>query len=252
MTCVTRTSDGGVSFIYMRKTIWVLLAVAYACAAAAQTPPQRLAADQQVLWNTYFQSVYDSAVYQRNHVRQLYPLQPDPDGNVLVVTMGRRDGNVGDPIVSANDGIWVTAVPEVQTICRTFTDVTMQLRQLLGLPPDNDLPRVLVLRAKASDLFRPSPYADTMTKYPCSDPANDASCGNAFPSTATPAHMQWMATSSFSLHAIPYGYPWTHLGYTYNWAPGKDRYGASEYVIRAGASATITQKSTPAEYCAKP
>jgi hypothetical protein len=234
----------------MRKSLWFALAVAFACAAAAQTPPPRLAADQQVLWNAYFQSVYDSGVYQRSHVRPLYPLQPDNDGNVLVVTMGRRDGNVNDTIVSANDGIWVTVVPEVQSTCRNFTDVTMQLRQLLGLPPDNDLPRVLVLRAKAADIFRPSPYADTMTKYPCADAVNDATCGNAFPSTATPAHMQWMATSSFSLHAIPYGYPWTHLGYTYNWAAGKDRYGASEYVIRAGSAATIVQKATPAEYCA--
>lgn len=226
--------------------------MALACAANAQTPPQRLAAEQQLLWNAYFQSIYDSAVYQRNHVRQLYPLQPDPNGNVLVATLGRRDGNVGDPIVSSNDGIWVTAVPEVQTICRTFTDVPMQLRQLLGLPPDNDVPRFLILRAKAADIFRPSPYADTTTKYPCPDPSSDATCGNAFPSTATQTHMAWMATSSFSLHAIPYGYPWTHLGYTYNWAPGKDRYGASEYVIAAGASAIIVQKATPAEYCAPP
>src|SRR5690349_6595145 len=168
----------------LKKLVLCLAAFALAAAAAAQTPPQRLAADQQVLWNAYFQSVYDSAVYQRSHVRPLWPLQPDANSNVLVVTMGRRDGNVNDPIVSANDGIWVTAVPEVQTICRTFTDVTMQLRQLLGLPPDNDLPRVLVLRAKASDIFRPSPYADTTTKYPCVDVVHDATCGNAFPATA--------------------------------------------------------------------
>ena len=237
----------------MRTTISAALALALACAAYAQTPPQRLAADQQTLWNAYFQSVYDSAVYQRDRVRPLYPLQPDGDGNVLVATLGRRDGNVGDPISSTGEGIWVTIVPEVQTICRAFTgDVPMQLRQLLGLPPDTDVPRFLVLRARASDLFRPSPYPDPTAKYPCPDPANDATCGNVFPSTATPAHIHWIASASLSLHAIPYGYPWTHLGYTYNWAPGKDRYGASEYVIRAGATTTITQKATAVEYCTKP
>jgi hypothetical protein len=235
----------------MRKTIWAALLAAWACAASAQTPPQRLAADQQTLWNAYFQSVYDSAVYQRDHVRELYPLHADHHGDVLVVTLGRSDGNVGDPITATKEGIWVTMVPEVQTICRAFTgDVTLQLRQLLGLPPDADLPRALTLRAKASDIFRPSPYPETTTKYPCPDPASDANCGNAFPSTATPTHVLWIASSSLSLHAIPYGYPWTHLGYTYNWAPGKDRYGASEYVIRTGSIATIVQKTTPAEYCA--
>ena len=231
----------------MRKLFFAVLLLA-AIPSTAQTPPQRLAADQQTLWNAYFQSVYDSAVYQRMHVRELFPLRPDPDGTVLVATLGRRDGNPGDPMPVTGEGIWVTAVPEVQTICRTFTDVPLQLRQLLGLPPDADVPRFLILRAKASDIFRPSPYAETTTKYPCPEPP-DANCGNVFPSTATPAHVQWIATASFNLHAVPYGYPWTHLGYTYNWAAGKDRYGASEYVIRAGATAVIVQKATPAEYC---
>lgn len=235
----------------MRTKLLVLALGLFAWSALAQTPPQRLAADQQSLWNTYFRSIYDSAVYERANVRELYPLRADSDGNVLVATLGRRDGNVGDPISATGDGIWVTIVPEVQTICRTFTgDVALQLRELLGLPPDADVPRFLILRAKASDIFRPSPYAETTTKYPCPEPP-DANCGNVFPSTATPAHVQWIATESFGLHAIPYGYPWTHLGYTYNWAPGKDRYGASEYVIRAGATATIVQKFAPADYCAK-
>ena len=232
----------------MIKRLWILVA-AIAISASAQTPP-RFPAEQQTLWNDYFRSIYDSAVYERNNVRELYPLRADADGNVLVTTLGRRDGNAGDPLPSTGDGVWVTIVPEVQTICRTFRgDVNMQLRQLLGLPPDADVPRFLVLRAKASDIFRPSPYAETTTKYPCPEPP-DATCGNVFPSTATPAHVQWIATQSFALHAVPFGYPWTHLGYTYNWTPGKDRYGASEYVIRSGAQATIVSKATPADYCA--
>ena len=59
-----------------------------------------------------------------------------------------------------------------------------------------------------------------------------------------------MATESFFLHTIPNGYPWTHLGYTYNWAPGADRYGASEYVIRGNAKAVIVDNATTAQYCA--
>jgi hypothetical protein len=59
-----------------------------------------------------------------------------------------------------------------------------------------------------------------------------------------------MAQSSFSLHAVPDGYPWTHLGYTYNWRPGEDRYGTSEYVIRQGATAWVQEVIDPSyEYC---
>jgi hypothetical protein len=153
-------------------------------------------------------------------------------------------------------GMWVTGVPEVQTICRGFhIDVAMQLRELLGLPPDADTTRFLVLTVAASDLFRPSPDDRIATVYPCtlnSDGTMPADCGNAFPSTTTPAHYQWMAVEGFYLHSIPNGYPWTHLGYTYNWAPGADRYGASEYVIRPNAKAVIVEKATVPEYCAAP
>jgi hypothetical protein len=237
----------------MRRKLAVLLFAVLPLSALAQTPPPRLTSEQQSLWNAYFRAIYDSAVYQPENVRPLYPLRPDVDGNVLVATLGRRDGNVGDTISSTGQGIWVTMVPEVQTICRAFTgDVALQLRELLGLRPDDDVPRFLILQAKASEIFRPSPYPQTTTIYPCPTPP-DSTCGNVFPTdpaVATPAHVLWIASASFSLHAIPGGYPWTHLGYTYNWAPGKDRYGASEYVIRAGSTATIREKWTPAEYCA--
>jgi len=236
----------------MRRNLAVLLFAILPLSAFAQTPPPRLAPEQQSLWNAYFRAIYDSAVYEPANVRPLYPLRPDADGNVLVATLGRRDGNVGDTIPT-KDGIWVTMVPEVQTICRAFTgDVAMQLRELLGLRPDDDVPRFLSLQAKASDIFRPSPDPQTTTVYPCPTPP-DSTCGNVFPKDSpgvTPEHVLWIASSSFSLHAVPGGYPWTHLGYTYNWAPGKDRYGASEYVIRAGKTATIREKWTPAEYCA--
>src|SRR5205823_7816020 len=121
-------------------------------------------------------------------------------------------------------------------------DVVMQLRELLGLPPNAAAPRFLVLRARIEDLFRPSPDGDVHTSFPCQslpDAAPASDCGNAFPQNTSAAHYQWMAEEVFYLHAIPNGYPWTHLGYTYNWTPRADRYGASEYVMRANAQALI-------------
>jgi hypothetical protein len=217
------------------------------------TPSTPLSAENQLLWNAYFHAIFDSSVYQAWNLRQLRPLLAEADGTVLVSTLTSRDATVGETI-SSEEGIWVTGVPEVQVICRNFRgDVVEQLRQLLGLPPDADAPWFLVLRAKALDTFRPSPYEDIYTKYPCALTAEGSipsDCGNVFPTTATPVHIQWIASQSFSLHKIPDGYPWTHLGYTYNWAPGKDRYGASEYVIRPGAPAVVLQKVNPVDYCA--
>ncbi len=93
------------------------------------------------------------------------------------------------------------------------------------------------------------------TPLPCKplpDATISADCGNAFPSSTSPAHYQWMAVETLYLHTIPNGYPWTHLGYTYNWAPGADRYGASEYIIRANAKGVIVNNEPLVRYCAPP
>ena len=214
------------------------------------TPSQPLAGETQLLWNAYERTIFDASVYQRWNVRPLRPLTTDDQGNVLVATLGSKNGDAGSTITAGAYGIWVTGVPEVQTICRGFHgDVAMQLRELLGLPPDADVPRFLVLSVAASDLFRPSPDDNITTVFPCSNPT-DADCGNKFPSTTTASHYQWIATETFYLHSLPNGYPWTHLGYTYNWAPGADRYGASEYVIRGNAKAVIVANVPALQYCA--
>jgi hypothetical protein len=217
------------------------------------TPTQPIAGETQVLWNAYERAVFDSSVYQRWNVRPLRPLVPDDKGNVLVATLTSKNGEPGSTITAGAYGLWVTGVPEVQTICRGFHgDVAMQLRELLGLPPDADVPRFLILTVAAADLFRPSPDDNISTRFPCAVQADaplPSDCGNAFPSTTTPAHYQWMAVEAFYLHAVPNGYPWTHLGYTYNWSPGADRYGASEYVIRPNVKAVIVDNVPVAKYC---
>ena len=45
------------------------------------------------------------------------------------------------------------------------------------------------------------------------------------------------------------GYPWTRLGYTFNWYSGGDRYGASEYVVRGGSIIEVVSSSDIAAYC---
>src|SRR6478609_9614002 len=74
------------------------------------TPSQPLAGETQSLWGTYERAVYDSGVYQRWNVRPLRPLTPDPNGNVLVVTLTSKDGEVGETLTAGAYGMWVTGV----------------------------------------------------------------------------------------------------------------------------------------------
>jgi len=204
------------------------------------------------LWKNYNAAVEHVSVWRNEDVRLLKPLTVDPDGAVEVVTATKYE--ITTPLYGDT---WVTIVPEVQTICRRFTaDVAMQLRELLGLPPDHEIPNIYVLRVKAADVFRPTPDPTPWTLCPCGNPTQRAcnfpatvQCGNSFPNDVAVSHQQWIANTTLSLRRLPGGFPWTHLGYTYNWTPGADEYGASEYIVRKGAQVTVSPKLSPEEYC---
>jgi hypothetical protein len=231
----------------------LLLAITlFAACAQTTTAPAVAPSTLSSLDAAYQHAIYDSSVYQSSNLRRLKPLMADPDGSVLVTSL--TSYNPSTPMITTRpDGMWVTIVPEVQALCRAFPpgDLLMQLRELLGLPPDAAPTRFLTVRAKASDIFRPALDADPTTTYPCASTTTPppADCGNLFPSTTTPYHYQWIATATFNLHKIPGGYPWTHLGYTYNWTPGSDKYGASEYIIRGDTVVPVVANVPYAEYC---
>ena len=49
------------------------------------------------------------------------------------------------------------------------------------------------------------------------------------------------------------GYPYTRLGYTYDWAPGAEahrHYGTSEFVVAPGTSVAVTDEVASDAYCA--
>ncbi|HYI13210.1 MAG TPA: hypothetical protein VEK57_29460 [Thermoanaerobaculia bacterium] len=233
---------------------FILAAVVLSSCATAQ--PYQAEAAQPTLTEIYNRAIYEAAVYERENVRELRPLVPDANGEVLLASFTTRDVPAGTLLTAFQPGMWVTGVPEVREKCRQFTgDVHLQINQLLGLPAETRTPHVLVLRADIDDLFRPAPDASTSSSYPCPrlhDAPIPDNCGNVFPATTTREHLEWMAHSTFFLHQLPQGYPWTHLGYTYNWTPGADRYGASEYILRGGAIALVVENTTPEDYCRPP
>lgn len=203
---------------------------------------------------------YDAAVervsvWRNEDVRKLKPLTAAEDGTVEVAT---ANDAYKYPVTSPLYGdTWVTIVPELLNACREFTgDVTMKVRQLLGLPPDKQIPTIVVMKVQATDVFRPTPDPTPWTLCPCGNPSGDecnfapeVQCGNRFPKDVAPAHVQWIAENTLKARQVPGGYPWTHLGYTYNWKRDADPYGASEYIVRKGASVTDVKTVALEDYC---
>jgi hypothetical protein len=151
--------------------------------------------------------------------------------------------------------VWVTAVPEVQNTCQQFTgDIALRLRQLLGLTPMQKFAHFVVIVVKQGDIFRPTVNPDPTTTLPCDCPI-ESNCGEAFPKGVSPEHVAWLANQMLGSYTISEssqvrtGYPWTRLGYTYDWRLGSTKYGASEFVIRRGSVVTVEEIVPYETYC---
>lgn len=147
--------------------------------------------------------------------------------------------------------VFVTAAPQVQELCKGLTlddtDRVARINEYLGLPPatasDNSR-QFAEIWVKPTDMFRPCPDAEI----------DDTTCGLQFPATATADHKTWIN----NYYASSYGfwqttrYPWTGLGYTYDWCSGTTSHeGASEYVIRSGSTVSVKGYVTRDVYCAQ-
>lgn len=171
----------------------------------------------------------------------------DDQGRVLMVTWTSYDGydaQVGqDTTLPAPVEVWVTAAPQMQDFCQALglqqSELSLRLEQLLGLPPANGKDRVVQLWVPADAMFRPSPDAEI----------TDSVADLDFPVGTTQEHMTWIDDLIASSYGEG-GYPWTRLGYTYDWNPdAPDEVGLSEYVVAGGSTIGVDSVTSTDEYC---
>jgi hypothetical protein len=139
--------------------------------------------------------------------------------------------------VETSRDTWVTLAPELRDFCKKqlFDSAGMALRveQLIGLPPHNGKTRFVAFWVDPDDLFRPSPDPEI----------SDHEAELDFPTsprflTISTEHADWFNSLKETSYG-PDGYPWTRLGYTYDWGNPFCRCGLSEFVIRSGATVDV-------------
>lgn len=207
-------------------------------------------------------AVVDASVAEPDEVSdQLTALVPDTPGQswnkkgtrVLMVTWTSWDGyddQVGKKVKLQREA-WVTAAPELQKFCSSYqpdgaTPLTLRLEELMGLPAHNGKTKVVEMWIPADQLFRPSPDPEI----------DDHTAGltmppkSAFKSRADyVAHKDWFNYQRSLSYDEKNGYPWTRLGYTYDWGNPDSEVGLSEFVTWAKTPVTIKQVATTEDYC---
>lgn len=215
-----------------------------------------------------YQAAMEDAVYlkKQNIDNNLFPIDKsnkdlvwktvNGEEYVLVVTW-KGQGSIGfyEPFVqwgyfnTGNWPVWVTAAPQLLDFMKKENpkDPNMRLLQLLGLPPNSVYTHFVELWVKPSDLLRP-----------CLDnEISDKSCGVCMPANIDSTYKAWVNATRLGRYfpdkcGLFNQYPWTCLGYTYDWNPNnKKHFGMSEYVIPANTNAVVNAIYTTEEYLNK-
>jgi hypothetical protein len=211
------------------------------------------------LRQAYIRAVKDAEIAEPDEISQeLIPIvDHNPDliwqgkpgvSRILVVTWTspRKKENQAAGQKAEYD-VWVTVAPELKNFCRKLNlssrELTLRLEQLLGLPPNSRKTIFKEIWVDPRNLFRPSPDPEI----------SDSEAGLDFPKsdkflTVADDHISWFKKTRSTSYSIG-GYPWTRLGYTYDWGNPKSEIGLSEFVIKKGAPIQIHSIVSVDAYC---
>lgn len=162
---------------------------------------------------------------------------------------------------------WVTVVPEIKNFFGMTQPEPLRIAQLLGLPPEaasvgdpGEHTYMLEMWVSPQDLFRPCPDTEIWDSACEVGVAGNPSTLDTIMATTGPNYGMFMTypdwfsnqtSYSYSLDSDPY--PWTRLGYTYDWG-SNNPVGLSEFVLHGrkedGSTISVGIKSvkTTAEY----
>lgn len=244
--------------------VWTIQPPASAPVEATATAADEAPAPVMDLATTYAAALQDAKVAEPDEIFDgLTAITPDntnlawQNERVLMVTWtswNGYDGLVGQETKLGRE-VWVTATPQLQTFCQSYAatpemPLTLRLEQLLGLPANNGKTRFVELWVSPADMLRPSPDGeidDTTAELVIPGPER-------FPSQQDyEFHRDWF-NLQMSLQAYDdpsKGYPWTRLGYTYDWGNPESEIGLSEFVVAAGSTVAVEKVYSHTEYCAQ-
>lgn len=261
-TAVTRTKTG----LFLAAAVYTLLLLAGCGSNTPETAPPTPAALQTM----YSSASYDARTVTPAKIsRNLIPItgnNPDliwengPGSRVLMLSWIKSsdakyyDGTIdpackpGSSNCTLKADLWVTVAPEMKNFFLGQTPQPLRIAQLLGVPPEYAYEgrSIVEIWVSPGDMFRP-----------CPDPEiTDRECQADFPSDpfrtfATPELVRategagwnvfmnytgWFKNRRDYIYSYSRNYPasspypWTRLGYTYDWG-SSSHVGLSEFVV---------------------
>lgn len=211
----------------------------------------------------YRQAIYDAAVKRPSFQRTLTPIDPGrPEVTVVTLTTKTDDPVEPTAALASSRGVlrlkrnsdgtgkvlsatWVSLPSESRPACKGAQDPVLALEQLLGMPPAGGDWELVQFSVAPQHIFRPCASGPEIGTTQCSFDLPKRS--------SSPESQIFVFGQMWSSYIADFenpGYPYTGMGWTYNWNPdSKDHYGVSEYVVKEGAPVSDIQVFSPSEFC---
>ncbi len=140
---------------------------------------------------------------------------------------------------------WITTAPEMLDFLKknTFTDsaeLHLRIAQVLGMPPDTKNNFFVEYWVYPGNLFRPAPDPEI----------TDHEADLYFPSWVSQKHRSWFLNEISNKYdtSSTSAFPWTRLGYTYDWADPLHPVGLSEFVVDTSSVVTVSRVCSSWQY----
>ncbi len=138
--------------------------------------------------------------------------------------------------------IWATSLGEwtdwYQEYGGGVTDWGLRFAQLLGMPDDGSCTRFTAFWIFPTEVIRPA-YVTDVT----------AQMENGYDNVTDPTYRAWF-DSNIIYSYFESEYPWTRLGYTYDWSGGDSVYGLTEFLIADGSEAEVAFTCSTEDFAA--
>lgn len=199
----------------------------------------------------YAMAVKDATIAEADEIKPLVSLTKedklvtwDDKGRVLLCTWHSYPDSYpeGETVTTKWGYVWTFTDKEMATYAeelRESEDAQMRLRQLIAIAPEKEHSTVTGLWVNPADVIRPAYQTD----------ATKGDMYTAFPEGKEVEEQFKAWFDQNILSSYYYGnYPWTRLGYTYDWANNGKAYGLTEFLIKQDAEVEVAFTETTDEF----
>ena len=187
----------------------------------------------------YFAAVVDSKTIEPEEILPVVSISKNSDmvtwndtyDKILLLTWHKYpDSYVDGTTANLKWGeVWTFTDKEMKKwVGENGAPSTLRLEQLLGLPINKGYTHVTALWVNPADVLRPA-YTYN---------ASEATITNVFLTQPNHEYLNWF-NNNVKWSYEDSAFPWTRLGYTYDWADNGTEYGLSEFIIKKGSDVEV-------------